>query len=90
MLVYERRQAGKHRLIVAALQLHTLIKQRRHLKAALQAESKRDESVLVDEGGQAGKYRLVAVALQLHALIKQRRHLKQLYRHKERRMRVCW
>jgi hypothetical protein len=46
------------------------------LKAALQAESERDESVLVDEGRQAGKYGLVVVALQLHALIKQKRHLK--------------
>jgi hypothetical protein len=33
----EGRQAGKHRLVAVALQLHTLLKQRRHLKAALQA-----------------------------------------------------
>jgi len=78
VLVDEGRQAGKHWLVAVALQLHALIKQRRHLKAALQAESKRDESVLVDEGGQAGKYRLVAVALQLYALTKQKRHLKNI------------
>jgi hypothetical protein len=50
MLEDESRQAGKHRLIAVALQLHALIKQRRRLKVALQAESERDESVLVDEG----------------------------------------
>jgi RNase adaptor protein for sRNA GlmZ degradation len=70
VLIDEGRQAGKHRLVAVALQLHALIKQRRHLNAALKAE--RDESVLIDEGRQAGKHRLVAVALQLHALIKQR------------------
>ncbi len=77
MLVDEGRQAGKHRLVAVALQLRALIKQRRHLKEALKAESERDESVLVDEGGRAGKHGLVAVALQLHALIKQRRRLKE-------------
>jgi hypothetical protein len=34
MLVDESRQTGKHRLVALALQLHALIKQRRHLKAA--------------------------------------------------------
>ncbi len=72
MLVDEGRQAGKHGLVAVTLQLHALIKQRQHLKAPLQAEIEKDESVLVDEGRQAGKYRLVAVTLQLHALIKQR------------------
>jgi hypothetical protein len=76
VLVDEGRQTGKYGLVAVALQLYALIKQRRHLKAALQAESEGDESVLVDEGRQAGKHRLVAVALQLHTLIKQRRHLK--------------
>ncbi len=76
MLVDEGRQAGKHRLVAIALQLHALIKQRRHFKVALQAQSMKDESVLEDEGRQAGKHRLVAVALQLHTLLKQRRHLK--------------
>ncbi len=37
MLIDEGRQAGKHRLVAVALQLHALIKQRRHLKAVLQA-----------------------------------------------------
>ncbi len=69
MLVDEGRQAGKHWLVAVALQLHALIKQRQHLKATLQGENKRDESVLVDEGRQAGKHWLVAVALQLHAVI---------------------
>ncbi len=41
MLVDESREAGKHRLIAVALQLHALIKQRRYLKPALQAESDR-------------------------------------------------
>ncbi len=70
MLVDESRWAGKHRLVAVALQLHALIKQRRQLKEALQAERERDERVLVDEGRQAGKHGLVAVALQLHALMK--------------------
>ncbi len=76
MLVDEGGQAGKHGLVAVALQLHALVNQRRHLKAALQAESEGDESVLVNEGREACKHRLVAVAFQLHALIKQRRHLK--------------
>ncbi len=63
MLVNEGRQAGKHRLVAVTLQLHALIKQRRHLKVALQGESERDKSVLVDEGREAGEHRLVAVAL---------------------------
>ncbi len=63
-------------LVAETLQLHALIQQRRHLKAALQTKGLEDESVLVDEGRQADKYGLVAVTLQLHALIKQRRHLK--------------
>jgi hypothetical protein len=75
-VLVDRGEAGKHGLVAVALQLHTLIKQRQNLKADLQAESKRDESVLVDEGRQTGKHGLVAVALQLHALIKQRQHLK--------------
>jgi hypothetical protein len=37
VLIDEGRQAGKHRLVAVALQLHALIKQRRHLKAVLQA-----------------------------------------------------
>jgi hypothetical protein len=55
MLVDEGRQGWQTQLVAVALQLHGLIKQRRHLKAALQAE--RDVSVLVDERRQAGKYR---------------------------------
>jgi hypothetical protein len=55
VLVDEGGEAGKHRLVAVTLQLHALIKQRRHLKAALQADSERDGSVLVDEGGKAGK-----------------------------------
>jgi hypothetical protein len=37
VLVVEGRQAGKDGLVAVALQLHALIKQRRHLKAALLA-----------------------------------------------------
>ncbi len=43
MLVDVGRQAGKHGLIAVAFQLQALIKQRRHFKAVLQAESERDE-----------------------------------------------
>jgi hypothetical protein len=38
VLVDESRQAGKQGLVAVALQLHALIKQRRHLNAALKAE----------------------------------------------------
>jgi hypothetical protein len=72
LLADECRQAGKHRLVAEAVQLHALIKQRQHFKATLKGENERDESVLVDEGREAGKHGLVAVALQLNALIKQR------------------
>jgi hypothetical protein len=62
-VLVDRGEAGKHGLIAVAPQLHTLIKQRQNLKADLQAERERDESVLVDEGRQACKHGLVAVAL---------------------------
>ncbi len=53
MLVEEGRKADKHGFVAVALQLHALFKQRRYLKTALQGESERDESKLIDEGRQA-------------------------------------
>jgi hypothetical protein len=63
VLIDEGGQAGKYRLVAVALQLYALIKQRRHLKAALLAYREEDESVLVYESKQAGKHRLLAVVL---------------------------